>query len=93
MSVRTGRPSPDLLSSIVVEVLWGNGVLIQQLGSISVADGNTPMVNVFDAGAVASVEKAIMASDLGLNPQADGSIVPCVFQILQRIDEMSWSSI
>ena len=50
-------------------------VPIQQLGSISVADGNTLMVNVFDAGAVASVEKAIMASDLGLNPQADGSIV------------------
>ena len=74
MSVRTGRPSPDLLSSIVVEY-YGAMVPIQQLGSISVADGNTLMVNVFDAGAVASVEKAIMASDLGLNPQADGSIV------------------
>ena len=74
MTIRTGRANPDLLSSIVVEY-YGSMVPLQQLGSVSVSEGHTLMVNVFDSGAVTSVEKAIMTSDLGLNPQTDGSII------------------
>ena len=74
ISNRTGRANPDLLSSIVVEY-YGSMVPLQQLGSVSVSDGNSLMVNIFDAGAVQSVEKAIMSSDLGLNPQTDGAII------------------
>ena len=74
VSIRTGRANPDLLSSIKVEY-YGANLPIQQLASVSVSDGNTLVVNVFDAGAVSAVEKAIMASDLGLNPQTDGTIV------------------
>lgn len=74
VSIRTGRANPDLLSSVVVEY-YGAMVPLQQLGSVSVSDGNTLMVNIFDAGAVSAVEKAIMSSDLGLNPQTDGSII------------------
>ena len=51
MTIRTGRANPDLLSSIVVEY-YGSMVPLQQLGSVSVSDGNTLMVNVFDSGAV-----------------------------------------
>jgi ribosome recycling factor len=54
---------------------YGATVPLQQLGSVSVSDGNTLVVNVFDAGAISSVEKAIMSSDLGLNPQTDGAII------------------
>jgi len=74
MSIRTGRANPDLLSSIKVDY-YGATLPIQQLASVSVSDGNTLVVNVFDAGAVSAVEKAIMSSDLGLNPQTDGTIV------------------
>jgi len=74
VSIRTGRANPDLLSSVVVQY-YGATVPLQQLGSISVSDGNTLVVNIFDAGAISSVEKAIMSSDLGLNPQTDGSII------------------
>ena len=74
VSIRTGRANPDLLSSISVEY-YGANLPIQQLASVSVSDGNTLVVNVFDAGAVSAVEKAIMSSDLGLNPQTDGTIV------------------
>lgn len=74
VSIRTGRANPDLLSSVVVQY-YGATVPLQQLGSVSVSDGNTLVVNIFDAGAISSVEKAIMSSDLGLNPQTDGSII------------------
>ena len=74
VSIRTGRANPDLLSSVVVQY-YGATVPLQQLGSISVSDGNTLVVNIFDSGAISSVEKAIMSSDLGLNPQTDGSII------------------
>ena len=74
LSVRTGRANPDLLSSVKVDY-YGSLVPLQQLGSVSVSDGNTLMVNVYDNNAVALVEKAIFSSDLGLNPQTDGSIV------------------
>lgn len=74
VSIRTGRANPDLLSSVVVQY-YGATVPLQQLGSISVSDGNTLVINIFDAGAISSVEKAIMSSDLGLNPQTDGAII------------------
>ena len=74
VSIRTGRANPDLLSSVVVQY-YGANVPLQQLGSVSVSDGNTLVINIFDSGAISSVEKAIMSSDLGLNPQTDGSII------------------
>lgn len=73
-SIRTGRANPALLNSIVVEY-YGANMPLQQLASVSVSDGNTLVVNVFDSGAVSAVEKSILSSDLGLNPQTDGSIV------------------
>jgi ribosome recycling factor len=73
-SVRTGRANPSLLSSIVVDY-YGASMPIQQLASVNASDGTTLVVNVFDRAAVSAVEKAIMVSDLGLNPQTDGTII------------------
>jgi ribosome recycling factor len=73
-SVRTGRANPSLLSSVVVEY-YGSTVPIMQMASVSVSDGNTLLVNVFDSGAVSAVEKAILSSNLGLNPQTDGGLI------------------
>ncbi len=74
LTIRTGRANPDLLSSIKVEY-YGSMVPLQQLGNVSSSEGNTLIVNVFDGGAISSVEKSILQSDLGLNPQTDGSTI------------------
>lgn len=73
-SVRTGRATPELLSPVNVDY-YGAMVPLQQLASISVSDGNVLLLNVFDAGAISSIEKAIQQSDLGLNPQVDGALI------------------
>jgi ribosome recycling factor len=74
MGVRAGRANPELLAPIVVSY-YGTTVPLKQLASVSTSDGNTLVINVFDRGAVSSVEKAILISDLGLNPQTDGAMI------------------
>ena len=74
MTIRTGRANPELLDSIKVDY-YGSALPIKQLGSVSVSDGNTLVINVFDGGAVQAVEKAVLTSDLGLNPQTEGSTI------------------
>ncbi len=73
-TVRTGRANPDLLSRIVVEY-YGSQVPINQVANITASEGNTLLVNVFDQNAVQSTEKALQQSDLGLNPQTEGSLI------------------
>ena len=70
--IRTGRAHPSLLESIEVEYL-GSKLQINQLASINVEDARTLMVSPWDKGSLASVEKAIRNSDLGLNPASQGT--------------------
>lgn len=69
--IRTGRAAPSILEGIVVEY-YGTPTPLRQLASITVEDSRTLKVNVFDRGLAPAVEKAIMASDLGLNPISAG---------------------
>lgn len=71
---RTGRASPELLNRIMVSY-YGSPVPLKQVASISVPESRTIMLNVFDKGAVKDVERAIMTSDLGMQPNTDGSII------------------
>lgn len=70
-SLRTGRASASLLDQIHVEA-YGSSVPLNQVGAISVPEPRMITINVWDRGLVVSVEKAIRASDLGLNPVVDG---------------------
>lgn len=70
--IRTGRASPNLLDGIVVEY-YGTPTPLRQLASVTVEDSRTLKINVFDRSMGPAVEKAIMASDLGLNPSSAGS--------------------
>jgi ribosome recycling factor len=70
-SLRTGRASASLLDQIHVDA-YGSHMPINQVGAISVPEPRMITVNVWDRGLVVSVEKAIRASDLGLNPVVDG---------------------
>ena len=70
--VRTGRASPSLLDGIMVPY-YGTPTPLRQVASVTVEDSRTLKINVFDRSLSAAVEKAIMASDLGLNPSSAGS--------------------
>ncbi|WP_034912455.1 MULTISPECIES: ribosome recycling factor [Erwinia] len=70
--IRTGRASPSILDGITVEY-YGTPTPLRQLASVTVEDSRTLKVNVFDRSVSAAVEKAIMTSDLGLNPSSAGS--------------------
>jgi ribosome recycling factor len=70
-SLRTGRASASLLDQVHVEA-YGANTPINQVAAVSVPEPRMITVNVWDRGLVVSVEKAIRASDLGLNPVVDG---------------------
>jgi ribosome recycling factor len=70
-SLRTGRASSSLLDQINIEA-YGSTMPINQVAAISVPEPRMITVNVWDKSMVASVEKAIRASNLGLNPVVDG---------------------
>ena len=74
MGLRTGRASAQLLESIMVDA-YGAQMPINQVATISVPEPRMLSVQVWDKGLVASVEKAIRDSDLGLNPASDGQLV------------------
>ena len=72
--LRTGRASPSLLEPIQVEA-YGSMVPINQVANVSVPEPRLLSVQVWDRNLVGAVEKAIRASDLGLNPQTEGQVI------------------
>jgi ribosome recycling factor len=76
--IRTGRATPALLSRMHVEY-YGTQVPLQQLASFSVPEPRTLLVQPFDKNAIGSMEKAIMASDLGITPSNDGNVIRLSF--------------
>nr|WP_154114597.1 MULTISPECIES: ribosome recycling factor [Yersinia pseudotuberculosis complex] len=72
--IRTGRASPSILDGIQVEY-YGTATPLRQLANIVVEDSRTLALTVFDRSLSAAVEKAIMTSDLGLNPSSAGTVI------------------
>jgi len=72
--LRTGRASPNLLESVIVDA-YGNKMHINQVGNINVPEPRLLTVQVWDAGLAPAVEKAIRDSGLGLNPSAAGNVI------------------
>ena len=75
--VRTGRAHPSLLDTIHLDY-YGADTPLKQLANISVEEGRTLMVNAFDKSIIPDIEKAIMKSDLGLNPSTAGTVIRLV---------------
>ena len=65
--VRTGRAHPSLLDNITIEY-YGAETPLNQMGNISVEEGRTLTVSPFDKSMIPQIERAILMSDLGLNP-------------------------
>jgi len=72
--VRTGRAHPSLLDHIRVSY-YGSDVPISQVANINVEDARTLTVTPWEKNMVSAVEKAIMTSDLGLNPMTAGTVI------------------
>jgi len=72
--VRTGRASAGLLESVRVDY-YGTPTPVAQMASVTVPDARTLMVQPWDATQLKAIEKAIIASDLGLTPSNDGKAI------------------
>ena len=73
-AIRTGRASPGLVEKLSIEY-YGSPTPLMQLASISVPEPRTLTIKPFDASTLKVIEKAIMSSDLGLNPNNDGKVI------------------
>ncbi len=73
-SVRTGRASPALVEKLMVEY-YGTPTQLQQLASISAPEPQLLTIRPYDPGSIATIEKAIRSSELGLNPSNDGKLI------------------
>lgn len=73
-SVRTGRATPSLVEGIHVQY-YGTPTLLKQLASISVPDAHLLVIQPWDPNAIPEIEKAILKSNLGINPSCDGKII------------------
>ncbi len=77
-TVRTGRATPALVEKLKVDY-YGAGVPLQQLASFSVPEARVLVVQPFDRGSMEGISKALMESDLGINPSNDGEVLRLVF--------------
>ena len=77
-TVRTGRATPALIEKLRVDY-YGTETPLQQLAGFSVPEPRVLVVSPYDKGAMKAIEKAIAASDLGINPSNDGTVIRLVF--------------
>ena len=73
-TIRAGRANPDVLKKINVDY-YGSPTAISAIAEIKVADARTIVITAWDKSAMKGIEKAILTSDLGINPQNDGSCI------------------
>nr|WP_264477831.1 MULTISPECIES: ribosome recycling factor [Halomonas] len=72
--IRTGRAHPSILDAVTVEY-YGGQVPLNQVASVTVEDARTLTVSPWEQPMVPKIEKAIMTSDLGLNPSSAGNVI------------------
>ena len=72
--IRTGRAHPSILDAVTVDS-YGSPVPLSQVASVNVEDGRTLSIAPWEQGMVQKIEKAIMTSDLGLNPASAGNVI------------------
>jgi ribosome recycling factor len=82
-AIRAGRASASVLDRIFVDY-YGTSTPINQMAAISVPEARMLQIQPYDASTLQSIEKAIQASDLGINPSNDGRIIRLVFPQLNE---------
>lgn len=76
--IRAGRANPNVLDKVMVDY-YGTPTPINQVGSVSVAEARILVIQPWDKGLLNPIMKAIQASDIGINPQNDGSVIRLTF--------------
>ncbi|MFQ5856783.1 MAG: ribosome recycling factor [Anaerolineae bacterium] len=89
-TIRTGRASPKLVERVMVDY-YGTPTPLNQIASISAPEARLLTIKPWDPNALSNIEKAILGSDLGLNPNNDGTIIRLVIPRLteERRHELS----
>ncbi|GHV40650.1 ribosome-recycling factor [Clostridia bacterium] len=82
-TIRVGRANPHVLDRVTVEY-YGTATPIQQVGNITVPEARVLQIQPWEANMIKPIEKAIQASDIGINPSTDGKVIRLVFP---EIDE------
>lgn len=77
-AIRAGRANPQILDKIAVDY-YGTPTPINQLASISVAEARVLVIQPWDKSVLKAIEKAIQTSDIGINPQNDGTVIRLTF--------------
>jgi ribosome recycling factor len=72
--IRTGRATPALLDGIFVDY-YGSTMEVNKVANISVPDARTIVIQPWEKSMITPIEKAVLASDLGLNPKSDGNLI------------------
>jgi ribosome recycling factor len=77
-TIRTGRAAPALVEKLRVDY-YGSEVPLQQLAGIQVPEAKLMVITPYDKSSLKAIEKAIMGSDLGINPTNDGTVIRLAF--------------
>lgn len=78
LSIRVGRANPHVLDKVMVD-FYGQMTPVNQVGNISVQDGKCLVIAPWDKSLLRNVEKAILASEVGITPTNDGNVIRLVF--------------
>ena len=96
-NIRTGRVSPDILKNVIIDS-YGSKMPLTQLSNINNLDNMTLSINIWDGSLTKNIEKNILESNLGANPQTDGNTILLKFpeltaerrkELVKMINEMS----
>ena len=77
-AIRAGRANPNVLNKIMVDY-YGTPTPIQQVANVSVPEARMIQIQPWESSLIKGIEKAILTSDLGLNPSNDGKVIRLVF--------------
>ena len=77
-TIRAGRANPDVLKKIMVDY-YGAPTAITSIAEVKVADARTIVITAWDKSIMKGIEKAILTSDIGINPQNDGTCIRLTF--------------
>lgn len=80
-TVRTGRASPSLLDTVFFDY-YGAKTQVKNAASITVPESNQLLIKPYDKSSVKDIEKAILASPLGLTPQSDGTVIRLILPMM-----------
>jgi ribosome recycling factor len=73
-TIRSGRANPSLLTRVTVDY-YGTKVPLNQIANVSVPEPRLMVISPYDPNSISAIEKAILASDLGITPNNDGQVI------------------